>query len=74
MTSCFAVDEKNCQGSGAPFPKRLSRFGILFSGGVVTRPQGMLWIWGANYLADPQTLSSRMLESPGASHSPTHSI
>lgn len=44
MTSCSAVDKRNCQGSGAQSPQVFLGFGMLLSGCVVTRPQGMLYI------------------------------
>lgn len=46
MTSCSAVDERNCQGSGAQSPQVFPGVGILLSGCMVTRPQGMLQICG----------------------------
>lgn len=44
MTSCSAVDEGNCQGSGAQSPQVFLGLGLLLSGCVVTRPQGLLYI------------------------------
>lgn len=59
MTSCSAVDEKNCQGSGAQSPQEFLSFGILLSGCGNQTTGDALDLWAHPYLADSQMLSSR---------------
>lgn len=61
MTSCSAVDKRNCQDSGAQSPQEFLSFGILISGCGNQTTGDALDLWAHPYLADSQILPSRTL-------------